>query len=404
MKRNIINSQLTKSYLLSKISQVSIFSVYTGIEPSVIQDCIDTGRLINSPFRIDNHPSFGFRYDNRNKLKAKDFAGYFWGDCFDAAALVVSSLVNRDIDINKNSDFRFILNHIAYTFRDIIYGKEKDDNVIININDGLNIVRNKKNVIEIVNRSWNNADKIYWNKFGIDFNTLNTNYIYAVDQYYVNRYANPKPKYYYDKDDPCYAYILGQDRNGIYNVKLYFPKRKKGDVRFITNCNHVEGVLNFETPDLYDIVVITKSTKDRLAISSYLKQSNVQSLYGVQKKSNTANVNIGLINIPAENYKLKQREYDYIKSKLKADGIIISLMDNDRTGYKEAIYLKEEFNIIPIIIPKEYEAKDFAELRSLYSIETIDKLVLKVYEYIKELQDEKGDIEWNTQKGDTLPY
>ena len=79
MKRNISNTILTKDYIFSKVSQITIFSTYTGISVEDIQHCIDTGEFISSPFREDTHPSFGFRYDNRNKLKGRDFAGYWWG-------------------------------------------------------------------------------------------------------------------------------------------------------------------------------------------------------------------------------------------------------------------------------------------------------------------------------------
>ena len=81
MRRNINNTNLTKSYIFSKVSQVTIFAVYTGISDYVIQHCIDTGDLISSPFRVDEHPSFGFRYNDKGMLKGRDFAGYFWGDC-----------------------------------------------------------------------------------------------------------------------------------------------------------------------------------------------------------------------------------------------------------------------------------------------------------------------------------
>ena len=76
MKRNISNTILTKDYIFSKVSQITIFSTYTGISVEDIQHCIDTGEFISSPFREDTHPSFGFRYDNRNKPKGRDFAGY----------------------------------------------------------------------------------------------------------------------------------------------------------------------------------------------------------------------------------------------------------------------------------------------------------------------------------------
>lgn len=115
MRRTVTNGNLTKEFILSKISQVSIFSAYTGVDTEVIENCINTGEFISSPFRVDEHPSFGFKYDNRGKLKAKDFAGYFHGDCFDAAALVISEIIHKNVDISNKGWFIFVLKHIAYT-------------------------------------------------------------------------------------------------------------------------------------------------------------------------------------------------------------------------------------------------------------------------------------------------
>ena len=41
------------------------------------------------------------------------------------------------------------------------------------------------------------------------------------------QYFRQVHKYFYDKDktDLCYGYVLGQDKRGIVNVKLYFPNR-----------------------------------------------------------------------------------------------------------------------------------------------------------------------------------
>lgn len=111
---------------------------------------------------------------------------------------------------------------------------------------------------------------------------------------------------------------------------------------------------------------------------------------------------IGLINIPCESYKLKDREYEYLLNNIKDRYNIISLMDNDMAGKKEAIYLKKEFNITPILIPKEYECKDFAELRQNYSIQVIDNLFKDVINYIQE--DENIEIDWNTEESNTLPF
>jgi hypothetical protein len=398
MRRTITNGNLTKEFILSKISQVSIFSAYIGVDAEIIEHCIDTGEFISSPFRVDEHPSFGFRYDNRGKLKAKDFAGYFHGDCFDAAALVISEIIHKNVDISNKGWFIFILKHIAYTFRNIIYGKDKDENIEGIIAEGVNAARNRKPIIEFVPRQWNNYDKNYWGKFHVPISYLNTNFVYPVDYFYINRKVNPEPKYYYENDrkDVCYAYMLGQDKRGIYNIKLYFPNRKHGTIRFITNSNCLEGLLNLELNE-YDSIIITKSTKDRISLRAYLDAIDLSISYG-----GTALRTIGLVNIPHESYKLKQNEYDWLRAKCP-NGLILSLMDNDNTGYREAIWLRNNYNIIPLCIPREYEVKDFAELRSKYSIETIKELINLSYNYIADNYAE-NEFSWNTGESYSVPY
>ena len=399
MKRGIGNTCLTKDYILSKVSQEAIFSFYTGLDIETIDECIDKGTLISSPFRIDNHPSFGFRYNNKGKLKAKDFAGYFHGDCFDAAAYVINEIYDRKLDINDKKCFIFVLKHIAYSFRNIIYGKDIDYRVSDQVKFGINKIRNSKTIIEFANRDWNDNDKKYWNRFGISLNALNTNFVYAVDCFWINKTINPAPKYQYSREtnNPCYAFVLGRDSNNVYNIKLYFPLKEHGETRFITNTNCLEGLLGLEC-DNYDTIIITKSTKDRIALQCYIESVDIDSiLYGGASPQNR--LNIGLVNISSENYKLNQNEYNYLSAKCK--GCIYSLMDNDRTGKEEAIWLRDNYNIIPILIPKEYEAKDFAELRSLYSIETINNLVKQLKNYI---EYERDTVEWDTSESSTLPY
>lgn len=398
MRRTVTNGNLTKEFILSKISQVSIFSAYIGVDAEIIEHCINTGEFISSPFRVDEHPSFGFRYDNRGKLKGKDFAGYFHGDCFDAAALVISEIIHKNVDISNKGWFIFVLKHIAYTFRNIIYGKDKDENIEGIIAEGVNAARNRKPIIEFVPRQWNNYDKNYWGKFHVPISYLNTNFVYPVDYFYINRKVNPEPKYYYENDrkDVCYAYMLGQDKRGVYNIKLYFPNRKHGTVRFITNSNCLEGLLNLEL-DEYDSIIITKSTKDRISLRAYLDAIDLSISYG-----GTALRTIGLVNIPHESYKLKQNEYDWLRAKCP-NGLILSLMDNDNTGYREAIWLRNNYNIIPLCIPREYEVKDFAELRSKYSIETIKELINLSYNYIADNYAE-DEFSWDTGESYPLPY
>ena len=218
--------KLTKNYILSKVDQITIFSVYFNLPIETIQYCIDTGEFIHSPIRLDVHPTCGFRYDNRGKLKFKDFAGYFWGDCFDAVAYVISNMNNyKNLDVNSKQGFFEVLKHITFTFKDIFYGNAKDPLISENIKETLSKIKKDKQVIELVIRDWNRQDEQYWKQFGVDLHSLNINFIYPVEQFYINRKSNPEPKYYYSENDPCYGYILGKDKQGIYNIKLYFSHR-----------------------------------------------------------------------------------------------------------------------------------------------------------------------------------
>ena len=397
MGRNINSSKLTKQLILSKISQVTIFSTYLNLSDKLVQYCIDTGELICSPIRDDVHPTCGFKYDNKGKLKFRDFAGYFWGDAFDVVALIMSTIYNKSYNVSNKEDFIKILRHITFTFKDIFYGQEKDINLVNEINTAIINIKHKKPIIELVVRNWNENDKLYWAKFGVPLQYLNLNFVYPIEQYYINRNVNPEPKYFYKENDPCYGYLLGQDRSGIYNIKLYFPNRDKSITRFITNCNHLEGIYNLDKND-YDIIIITKSTKDRMSIGANIKR--MIPLYGGKDISN-----IGVINIPHETYHLRQNEFDWLNGKLNTNGKIVSLMDNDKTGKIEAIWLRNNYNIIPIIIPKKLNAKDFAELASKTYIDYLYVLVISAINYIKSYERKRNKSTRNTlERSDIMPF
>ena len=279
MGRSINSSKLSKKYIFSKLSPITIFATYLNIHPEIIKDCINKNFLIVSPFRDDKRPSCGFRYDKYGNLKCRDFGGYFWGDCFDAAALVINNTYKLNLNVNNNKDFIRILRHITLIFKDVFYNEEKDKEFESQLQEGINNIRRQKQIFDLVTRSWNNDDINYWKQFGIDVKYLNINFVYPIEQYYINRKNNPNPYYYYDSKDPCYAYFLGKDKNGINNFKLYFPKRDKNYNRFITNCNHLEGIINLDK-DNYDYIIITKSSKDRISIGNTLL--NIVSLKNFQ--------------------------------------------------------------------------------------------------------------------------
>lgn len=385
MKRTILTNTLTKGYIESKISQELIMSKYLDIPIEVIQDCVNHNRLIQSVFREDDYnKSMGFTFNSVGKLKVRDFGGVgLLMDCYDVVGYILSIVYERKIEPNNKQDFYFILKHIAHTFSDIIDGKESDPNVQLSIQDAIVKGKSRRAIIEIVPRSWNRYDKKVWEKWNINLNYLNTHFVIPVDQYYINRGVDTVPKYYYSKKDPCYAYTIGQDKHGIYLFKLYFPLRnRERQLKFITNSNVLEGLLNLEL-DNYDYILITKSSKDRLSIGSHLF---AYPLYG---GANNEKLNIGIINLPSESYNLKQNEYNYLVGKLKNTGMILSLMDFDRTGRKCSKYLEEVYNIPYLFITRgelglpNLECKDFADLHDKFTKEEINVFIKDTLKYVE---------------------
>lgn len=384
MIRNVNTTKLTKTYIESKISQELIVSKYLDIPMEVVKDCIKNNTLITSVFRdTDNNGSMGIQYNIKGRLKIRDFGGFgFFGDVYDVVGYVLSLIYKRKIEPNNKQDFYFILKHIANTFSDIIDGKETDDNVTEEIKNAISIGKKRRPIIELVPRSWNKSDKEYWNNLGVSLGYLNTHFVIPVEQYYIDRGVDTEPKYYYKQKDPCYAYMLGQNRAGIHFIKLYFPKRNRTtELKFITNCNVLEGLLNLELNN-YDYILITKSSKDRLSIGSHL---DMLPFYGGAQ----AKLNIGIINLPCEGYHLTEKEYSWLTNKLAPNGKIISLLDFDYTGRMGAKYMYDNYNIPYLFITRgefglpNYGCKDFAELHDKYTIKEINQFINETITYVK---------------------
>lgn len=384
LRRSPNTSKLTKTFIESKVSQELIVSKYLDIPLEIIKDCIEYNHLIESVFRDDDvNKSMGIQYNAKGRLKVRDFGGFgFFEDVYGVVAYVLSIIYGRQIETNNKEDFYFVLKHIAYTFADLIEGKEVDPMVDDTIKDALIQGKKKRPIIECVTRSWNKYDKDIWNRWGVSLSYLNTHFVYPVEQYYINRTRDTEPKYYYKSKDPCYAYLLGQNRKGVSLIKLYFPLRnRKTQLKFITNCNVIEGLPNLELYN-YDYIIITKSTKDRLSLGNHLAS---HPLYGGRESK----LNIGIVNLPSENYKLKENEYQYLQRKLNSDGMILSFLDFDATGRAGAKYLEETYGIPYLFITRgefgleNFECKDFSDLHDKFTVDEINHFIKDTLKYVE---------------------
>ena len=101
---------------------------------------------------------------------------------------------------------------------------------------------------------------------------------------------------------------------------------------------------------------------------------------------------------------MRQNEYDWLNGKLKENGRIVSLMDNDNVGKKEAIWLKNNYHIIPFLIPSNYKAKDFAELVANNKFEDVSNLIINAIKYIKSYGERVQSIRNTIKRSDIMPF
>ena len=79
-------------------------------------------------------------------------------------------------------------------------------------------------------------------------------------------------------------------------------------------------------------------------------------------------------------------------------------MDNDRVGKMEAKWLKYHFNILPIIIPKHYNAKDFAELINKHKLNNIAPVVIDIINKIKEYEHKSMEYIRDKTSSNIVPF
>lgn len=350
-----IYPNLTKAYILKHISQEQIMEFYLGI-PVVENKLFIAPPIIRAN---DNTPTCSFYYNEHGRLRFRDFGGDFWGDSFDVVA--------RHLGINSKGkkEFQLIIHTIAKDFRIHKYELNKEvvsyDKVTENFFNKKKV--KEKTIFRIVPRQWNYHDDGYWQKFNIDRALLYHGLVYPAREVYTIKKGYETLIYKYSTSDPAYCYFGGRDVNGIEDWKVYYPYRKKGEVRFHTNSSFLQGKHLIKGGEF---AVITKAYKDTLSFRSF----------GIQA-----------VAPPAESVLLSKFEHEFMAKKFK---FLVGCMDYDRTGLRMMRLLKKTYDINSIMFTNgtkgtiDYKVKDFAEYVAKYGVEDTKQLLQNTYnKYIK---------------------
>lgn len=331
-----IGTKLSATFILSKVSEETIFSFYTG-EP------VDK-RLKVSKLRSDNKPTCG--YYRGKYLYLRDFATNDNFNCFE--------YVMRKYCCNYHTALRIIANDFGLICDKTIpknKGKiNKDAPVFKDTGPAL---------IQIEMKDFSKSELEWWNDYGITSKILKKYHVFSCKNVFLNSNVLASSS----DHNPIYGYYGGK-KDGVELWRIYFPKRKS--YRFISNWDSkkIQGLK--QLPDKGKLLVITKSLKDVMTLYSL-------GIHAIAPNSETLFIPDSLLE------ELKERFEN-----------IVVLYDNDLAGVSNMKKIRDKYGMKCMWIPRKLEAKDISDYHKKYgrkkTLELIKNAVLWLSRQKKLLQ------------------
>lgn len=328
--------KLTKRLILSKFSEEQIMEYYLHIT-------VKKG-LFRSPLRDDKKPTCSFYRNNSGTLIFKDFATGQHLDVFD----VVQTMFRCDYF----ESLRIIANDFG-----IIHDTSLKKNPGKINSKPIQIKDKEISKIQVEIKDFSDLELKWWSKYGITLDILRHFNVYSCKHVFLNGKLFAKST----QNCPIYGYYGGkiqEDKEKKELWKCYFPKRK--EYRFIGNYPSKKLQGYDKLPKKGKICILTKSQKDVMALYAY--------------------------NIPAcapnsETVIPSKAIIDDLTSRFK---YVFALWDNDYTGVEFLNKMKRQYpKLHCLIIPKQYKAKDFSDLRALYGEKETKKFIIQYLKYFK---------------------
>ena len=323
------NVRLTTETILEKVSGFEIFEYYyPGIE-------------LNKPFRSDlrrdSHPSCSIQLWGGCYFY-KDFATGETYTCFQYVMkkfglnfLNALEKINYDLNLNLTTTPTDVGRKAKPG--DIKFEEEKPTR--------------KKKKITIVTKGFNNEDRAFWQKYGIEIKDLIHFNVYPISAYY---YCGTR---YNTSDSLSYAYKI------FNSYKIYRPfKLSKNKWRSNTSKRDIQGWQ--QLPDKGEVLVLTSSLKDIMVLYKMGYPA-----IALQSESE----------VPHE---------DMIKHLKKRFKQIVILYDNDfnaeeNWGQIGAEKIAKEFGLKNLCIPSEYKSKDPSDLVYNVGFESAQQIIKSLW-------------------------
>lgn len=319
--------KITKEYLLSKNSEETYMSTYLGIP-------VKQGLQI-SPLRTDHKPTASFHRNKNGQLMFHDFGTGFHEDFIGVVMEIYKCTYNQALQIIAE-DFNLIPKN-----NDRVSPKLRISNVILE--------EKPSTQIQITDKPFSKSELSWWKSFGISQQTLKKFKVHSCDSVFLNGnyFGSSTSK------SNMFGYYCGT-KNGEELWRIYMPQRKT--YRFLSNTgkNFIQG--SKQLPDTGDLLVITKSMKDVMALYEF---------------------GIPAIAPCSEVLFISKQQLKKLKERFKH---IIVMYDNDLPGIEGMRKIKKQYPELKFFwIPRKYKAKDTSDFIKKYG-------VCKTKEYIEKLK------------------
>ena len=298
--------------ILKKVTEYDIFKYYINYDFTL-------NRIFSSPFRNDEHPSFGiFKSSKSGELLFKDQATGDSGNCIH----FVMKLFNLTYFQTLKKVWQdIILKKVSYTEKGNTIRKYKAPST----------------EILVQKRNWCKYDTEYWGQYSITKEDLKEYNVFPIDRFYINGILQD---YKYQSTSPMYCYFIFD------KIKIYRPYADKSDKwRSSAGTYDIQGYE--QLPDKVDHLIITKSLKDVIVLHK---------------------LGYWAIAPNGENHDVPKCIIDKL---IKDKGVnkFTIFYDNDKPGIVACAKLIEKFNFDAIGLSLEYGCKDISDYVKLYGLE-----------------------------------
>ena len=325
----------------STISKTEIFSKFSDAQVlnTVLPEVTEIPCLINSPLRVDKHPSFRIYMSEHNHIRYIDYATNDKGTLLELLCKYWNCTFNQALD-------------------KICKLMIKDDNVVIKPKQIKTFTRketNQMSKIEVKVRPWRDYDYEYWESYGITKPWLKYAEVYPISYKIITKKdptTGKSSRYIFPADK--YAYVYINRKEGKLQMKIYMPFNTRG-FKWCSKADKSVIDLWTKIPEYGDKVIICSSMKDALCIS--------------------CNLHIPTLSLQGEGYSMSQTAINELKRRYKK--IFISF-DTDIPGRQDSAKLAEETGFINIV-PNLRECKDYSDAFKAYGKEWFVKTLKDLF-------------------------